>query len=127
MDIRGLVITNLTQMVTLMKEVYHAVVLNSLMLLKIIGVCITNLVTLSVNSLKQRVLIAWNMKHYLVPQIIREDYKEVEIIFVNKRLGLLGRQLLTTVLLIPLAALKHLILGLYNVCKVLMVKLQNKG
>ena len=127
MDIRGFVTTNLTRMGTYLKGVLIAVVLKLQMLWKTIGACIINLATLSVNSLKQFVSIAWNTALKAVPSTIQEDFNKVDNLLAVRRLGLIGRHLLTTVLLIPLAVLKHLSLGCYNVIVDMKDKLLKRG
>lgn len=127
MDIRGFVITNLTRMVTSLKAVLIAVVSKMRMLWKTIGACIISLVTLSVNSLQRLVSIAWNTVLKAVPSTIQEDFNKVDNLLAVRRLGLIGRHLLTTVLLIPLAALKHLSLGLWNALVALKERLVSKG
>lgn len=75
-------------------------------------------------------LFAWivsNIKRYLVPQIIVEEYNKVEPMFANKQAGQIGRLLLITVPLTLLLVIVHLILGLYHVLKDLMVKLLKRG
>lgn len=87
-----------------------------------------DLMILFARSIKK--LFAWmlsNIKQKLVPQIIQEDFNTVDNFFVTKRLGLIGRSVLTTVLLIPLAALKHLCLGLWRVLVVMKDKLLKRG
>jgi hypothetical protein len=88
----------------------------------------TDLMTLSAQLLSN--LFAWivsNIKRYLVPQIIVEEYNKVEPLFANKQAGQIGRLLLITVPLTLLLVLLHLILGLYHVLKGLMVKLLKRG
>ena len=88
----------------------------------------TDLMTLSVRLLSN--LFAWivsNIKRYLVPQIIVEEYNKVEPMFANKQAGQIGRLLLITVPLTLLLVLLHLILGLYHVLKDLTVKLLKRG
>ena len=88
----------------------------------------TDLMTLSARLLSN--LFAWtvlNIKHYLVPQIIVEEYNKVEPLFANKQAGQIGRLLLITVPLTLLLVLLHLILGLYHVLKDLTVKLLKRG
>jgi len=58
-------------------------------------------------------LYAWtvsNIKHYLVPQIIVEEYNKVEPMFANRQAGQIGRLLLITVPLTLLLVLLHLLL-----------------
>ena len=88
----------------------------------------TDLMTLSARLLSN--LFAWivsNIKRYLVPQIIVEEYNKVEPMFANKQAGQIGRLLLITVPLTLLLVLVHLSLGLYHVLKGLMVKLLKRG
>jgi hypothetical protein len=112
----------------ILKAVWYALISKLAWLSRTITVNGIALMTLIVTNTK--FLLAWtvsSIKHYLVPQIIVEDYSKVELMFVNKRLGLIGRQLLTTALLIPLAALKHLCLGLWRVLVVMKDKLLKRG
>ena len=88
----------------------------------------SDLMTLCVQHLSN--LYAWtvsNIKRYLVPQIIVEEYNKVEPLFANKQAGQIGRLLLITVPLTLLLVLLHLILGLYHVLKDLTVKLLKRG
>ena len=68
-----------------------------------------------------------NIKHYLVPSIIVEEYNKVEPMFANKQAGQIGRLLLITVPLTLLLVIVHLSLGLYHVLKAMMVKLLKRG
>jgi hypothetical protein len=112
----------------ILKTAWYAMVSKSAWLLRTIIVNGTDLMTLTAHSIKS--LYAWivlNIKHYLVPQIIVEEYNKVEPMFVNKQAGQIGRLLLITVPLTLLLVLLHLILGLYRVLKDLMVKLLKRG
>jgi hypothetical protein len=87
-----------------------------------------DLMTLFAHSIKK--LYAWtvlNIKRYLVPQIIVEEYNKVEPMFANKQAGQIGRLLLITVPLTLLLVLLHLILGFWNVLVAMMVKLLKRG
>ena len=75
-------------------------------------------------------LYAWtvsNIKRYLVPSIIVEEYNKVEPMFANKQVGQIGRLLLITVPLTLTLAIVHLILGCYNVLVAMMAKLLKRG
>jgi len=88
----------------------------------------TDLMTLSARLLSN--LFAWivsNIKRYLVPQIIVEEYNKVEPLFANKQAGQIGRLLLITVPLTLLLVLLHLILGLWHVLVAMKVKLLKRG
>jgi hypothetical protein len=75
-------------------------------------------------------LFAWivsNIKRYLVPQIIVEEYNKVEPMFANKQAGQIGRLLLITVPLTLLLVLLHLILGLWHALVAMKDKLLKRG
>jgi len=88
----------------------------------------SDLMTLSARLLSN--LFAWivsNIKRYLVPQIIVEEYNKVEPLFANKQAGQIGRLLLITVPLTLLLVLLHLILGLWRVLVAMKDKLLKRG
>ena len=125
---RGVVTLIKQKMVGMLKTVWYAMVSKLAWLLRTIIVNGTDLMTLTAHNIKS--LYAWivlNIKHYLVPQIIVEEYNKVEPMFVNKQAGQIGRLLLITVPLTLLLVLLHLILGLYRVLKDLTVKLLKRG
>jgi hypothetical protein len=125
---RGIVGMIMEQMVGMWKVACNVMVSTLKSLLRTIIVNGTDLMTLIVTSTK--FLLAWivsNIKRYLVPQIIVEEYNKVEPLFANKQAGQIGRLLLITVPLTLLLVLLHLILGLYNVLVDLMVKLMKRG
>jgi hypothetical protein len=125
---RGVVTTIKQKMAGILKTVWYALVSRLAWLLRTIIVNGTDLMTLIVRSSKN--LYAWtvlNIKHYLVPQIIVEEYSKVEPMFANRQAGQIGRLLLITVPLTLLLVLLHLILGCYNVLVAMMVKLLKRG
>jgi len=125
---RGVVTLIKQKMVGMLKTVWYAMVSKLAWLLRAITVNGIALMTLIVRSSKN--LYAWivsNIKRYLVPQIIVEEYNKVEPMFANKQAGQIGRLLLITVPLTLLLVLLHLILGLYHVLKDLTVKLLKRG
>jgi hypothetical protein len=128
MYMRGIVTTAMVKMGGILKGLWSAMVSMSKRLLSFIIVNGTDLMIRIVISIKQ--LLVWilsNIKQKLVPQIIVADFNTVDRSFANKRLGLIGRSVLTTALLIPLAALKHLSLGLWRVLVVMKDKLLKRG
>ena len=121
----GVVRSLMVQMVGICKTVWSAMVSTLKWLWKNIIAHGTDLMTLCVKHLSNLfALILLNIKQKVVPSIIVEDYNTVETMFANHRLGLIGRSLLTTVVLIPLVALKHLIAALWRVLVAMKVKLQ---
>ena len=125
---RGIVTTVMAKMVGMKKALWSAMVSMCKQLLSFIIVNGTDLMTRIVMRLNN--LYVWtvsNIKHYLVPKIIVEEYNKVEPMFANKQAGQIGRLLLITVPLTLLLVLLHLILGLYNVLKAMMVKLLKRG
>jgi hypothetical protein len=113
---RGIVTTAMAKMVGMKKALWSAMVSMCKRLLNFITVNGIDLMIRIVTNIKP--LLVWillNTKQKLVHPIIVEDFNTVDRMFVNKRLGLIGRSLATTALWIPLAALKHLSLGLWHV------------
>ena len=83
---RGVVTLIKQKMVGMLKTVWYAMVSKLAWLLRTIIVNGTDLMTLTAHSIKS--LYAWivlNIKHYLVPQIIVEEYNKVEPLFANKQ------------------------------------------
>jgi hypothetical protein len=125
---RGVVTLIKQKMVGMLKTVWYAMVSTTKWLWNKSIAVGSDLMTLCVQHLSN--LFAWivsNIKRYLVPQIIVEEYNKVEPLFANKQAGQIGRLLLITVPLTLLLVLLHLILGLYRVLKDLMVKLLKRG
>ena len=125
---RGVVTMIMAKMGGILKAVWYALVSKLAWLSRVIIVNGTDLMTHIVTSIKS--LLAWtvsSIKHYLVPQIIVEEYNKVEPMFANKQAGQIGRLLLITVPLTLLLVIVHLSLGLYNVLKAMMVKLLKRG
>ena len=111
---RGVVTLIKQKMVGMLKTVWYAMVSRLAWLLRTIIVNGTDLMTLTAHSIKN--LFAWtvlNIKRYLVPQIIKEEFSKVEVLFANKQAGQIRRLLLITVPLTLLLVLLHLILGLW--------------
>ena len=125
---RGVVTIIMAKMGGMMERAWYAMVSRLAWLLRTITVNGIALMTLIVTNTKS--LLAWtvlNIKHYLVPQIIVEEYNKVEPMFANKQAGQIGRLLLITVPLTLLLVLLHLILGLWRVLVAMMVKLLKRG
>ena len=125
---RGLVALIKQKLAGTWKKVCGVTVSTLKWLLKTIIVLGSDLMTQFVRLLSN--LYAWtvsNIKHYLVPQIIVEEYNKVEPMFANKQAGQIGRLLLITAPLTLLLVLLHLIVGCYNVLKAMMVKLLKRG
>jgi hypothetical protein len=128
MYMRGAVTFLKQAMVGIWKAVWSAMVSSLKWLWKTIIALGIDLKTQCVHHLSN--LFAWivlNIKHYLVPQIIVEEYSKVEPMFANRQAGQIGRLLLITVPLTLLLVLVHLSLGLYHVLKAMMVKLLKRG
>ena len=125
---RGIVTFLKQAMVGIWKVVCNALVSTTKLLWNKSIAVGSDLKTLCVRLLSN--LFVWtvsNIKRYLVPQIIVEEYNKVEPLFANKQAGQIGRLLLITVPLTLLLVLLHLSLGLYHVLKDLMVKLLKRG
>jgi hypothetical protein len=125
---RGVVTLIKQKMVGMLKTVWYAMVSTAKWLWNKSIAVGSDLMTLTAHSIKS--LYAWivsNIKRYLVPQIIVEEFNKVEVLFANKQAGQIGRLLLITVPLTLLLVLIHLILGLYNVLVAMMVKLLKRG
>ena len=125
---RGVVTMIMAKMGGILKAVWYALVSKLAWLSRTIIVNGIALMTLIATNTKS--LLAWtvsNIKRYLVPSIIVEEYNKVEPMFANKHLGQIGRLLLITVPLTLLLVIVHLSLGLYNVLKAMMVKLLKRG
>ncbi len=125
---RGVVTMIMAKMGGILKALWYAMASKLAWLSRTIIVNGIALTTLIVNNLMR--LLAWilsNIKQKLVPQIIVADFNTVDRSFANKRLGLIGRSVLTTALLIPLAALKHLSLALWRVLVAMKDRLVSKG
>lgn len=128
MDIRGVVISTKHRMVGILKTAWSAMVSLWMMLLKIIIVNGSDLMTHIAQSIKN--LFVWilqKLEQLPVMLIIVEEYKKADSILAVRRAGLLGKLFLATVPLTILAVLVHLIVGLYNVLKVILVKLLKRG
>jgi hypothetical protein len=128
MYMRGVVTMIMEKMGGILKAVWYALISKLAWLSRTITVNGIALMTLIVTNTK--FLLAWivsNIKRYLVPQIIVEEYNKVEPMFANKQAGQIGRLLLITVPLTLLLVLLHLILGLWRVLKATMVKLLKRG
>jgi hypothetical protein len=128
MYMRGVVTMIMMKMVGILKTAWYAMVSKSAWLLRTIIVNGTDLMTLIANNLQ--LLLAWtvsNIKHYLVPSIIVEEYNKVEPMFANRQAGQIGRLLLITVPLTLLLVLLHLILGLWNALVAMKDKLLKRG
>ena len=125
---RGIVTTVMAKMVGMKKALWFAMVSRLALLSRTIIVNGTDLMTRIANSLNN--LYVWtvsNIKRYLVPQIIVEEYNKVEPMFANRQAGQIGRLLLITVPLTLLLVLVHLILGLWNALVVMKDKLLKRG
>ena len=125
---RGIVTTVMAKMVGMKKALWFAMVSRLALLSRTIIVNGTDLMTRIANSLNN--LFVWtvsNIKRYLVPQIIVEEYNKVEPMFANRQAGQIGRLLLITVPLTLLLVLVHLILGLWNALVVMKDKLLKRG
>ena len=110
---RGIVVMTMAKMGGILKAVWSALASAWKKLLSFIIVNGIVLMTRIAHSFKS--LYAWtllNIKQKLVPQIIQEEYKRVELMFVNKQLGQIGKLLLITVPLTLTLASVHLQLGL---------------
>ena len=116
------------QMAGILKTAWYAMVSKLAWLLRTIIVNGLDLMTLIAHSFKK--LYAWivsNIKHYLVPQIIVEEYNKVEPMFANRQAGQIGRLLLITVPLTLLLVIVHLSLGLWHALVALKDRLVSKG
>ena len=125
---RGVVTMIMAKMGGILKVLWYALVSKLAWLLRTIIVNGTDLMTLIATNTKS--LLAWtvsSIKHYLVPQIIVEEYNKVEPMFANKQAGQIGRLLLITVPLTLLLVLLHLILGLWRVLVAMKDKLLKRG
>ena len=125
---RGVVTMIMAKMVGILKAVWYALVSKLAWLLRVIIVNGTDLMTHIAMRLNN--LYVWtvsNIKHYLVPQIIVEEYNKVEPMFANRQAGQIGRLLLITVPLTLLLVLLHLILGLWRVLVAMKDKLLKRG
>ena len=125
---RGVVTMIMAKMGGILKAVWYAMVSRLAWLSRTIIVNGTDLMTHIAMRLNN--LYVWtvsNIKHYLVPQIIVEEYNKVEPMFANKQAGQIGRLLLITVPLTLLLVIVHLSLGLYNALVAMMVKLLKRG
>ena len=125
---RGIVTTVMAKMGGILKELWYAMASKLAWLLRIIIVNGTDLMTHIAMRLNN--LYVWtvsSIKHYLVPQIIQEEYNKVEPMFANRQAGQIGRLLLITVPLTLLLVLVHLILGLWRVLVVMKDKLLKRG
>ena len=125
---RGIVTTVMAKMVGMKKALWFAMVSRLALLSRTIIVNGTDLMTRIANSLNN--LYVWtvsNIKRYLVPQIIVEEYNKVEPMFANRQAGQIGRLLLITVPLTLLLVLVHLILGLWNALVAMRDKLLKRG
>lgn len=128
MDIRGVVTLTKHRMVGILKTAWSAMVSLWMMLWKIIIANGLDLMTHIVQFIKN--LLVWILqKLELLPvtSIIVEEYKKADSILAVRRIGLLGKLFLATVPLTLLAVLVHLIVGLYNVLKGILVKLLKRG
>jgi hypothetical protein len=128
MYMRGVVTMIMAKMGGILKAVWYALVSKLAWLSRTIIVNGIALMTLIVTNTK--FLLAWtvsSIKHYLVPQIIVEEYNKVEPMFANKQAGQIGRLLLITVPLTLLLVLLHLILGLWRVLVAMKDKLLKRG
>src|SRR6056300_513084 len=125
---RGVVGLIMGKMVGMMARVWSVKVSLLKKVLKIIIAFGIDLMTHIAHSIKK--LYVWtvsNIKHYLVPSIIVEEYNKVEPMFANRQAGQIGRLLLITVPLTLLLVLLHLILGLWHVLVVMKDKLLKRG
>ena len=125
---RGVVTMIMEKMVGILKAAWYALVSKLAWLSRTIIVNGTDLMTHIAMRLNN--LYVWtvsNIKHYLVPQIIVEEYNKVEPMFANKQAGQIGRLLLITVPLTLLLVLLHLILGLWRVLVAMKDKLLKRG
>lgn len=128
MDIRGIVAMIITKMDGILKTVWSAMASLLKKLLSFIIVSGTDLMTHIAQSIKN--LLVWilqKLEQLPVMSIIVEEYKKADSILAVRRVGLLGKLFLATVPLTLLAVLVHLIVGLYNVMKVILVKLLKRG
>ena len=125
---RGVVTMIMAKMGGILKAVWYALVSKLAWLSRTITVNGIALMTHIVTSTKS--LLAWtvsSIKHYLVPQIIVEEYNKVEPMFANRQAGQIGRLLLITVPLTLLLVLVHLSLGLWRALVALKDRLVSKG
>ena len=125
---RGVVTMIMAKMGGILKAVWYALVSKLAWLSRIItvnGIALMTLIAMRLNNLY--VWTVSNIKHYLVPQIIVEEYNKVEPMFANKQAGQIGRLLLITVPLTLLLVLLHLILGLWRVLVAMKDKLLKRG
>ena len=125
---RGVVALIKQKMVGILKTAWYAMVSKLAWLLRVIIVNGLDLMTLIVRNFKN--LYAWtvlNIKRYLVPQIIVEEYSKVELMFANKQAGQIGRLLAITVPITLTLAIVHLILGLWRVLVAMKDKLLKRG
>lgn len=128
MDIRGIVAMIITKMDGIWKTVWSAMTYLLKKLLSFIIVNGIDLMTHIAQSIKN--LFVWilqKLEQLPVMSIIVEEYKKADSILAVRRVGLLGKLFLATVPLTLLAVLVHLIVGLYNVLKVILVKLLKRG
>lgn len=128
MDIRGIVAMIITKMDGIWKTVWSAMTYLLKKLLSFIIVNGIDLMTHIAQSIKN--LLVWilqKLEQLPVMSIIVEEYKKADSILAVRRVGLLGKLFLATVPLTLLAVLVHLIVGLYNVLKVILVKLLKRG
>jgi len=102
----GIVRTHLMKMVTWLKNRLLALILTLKSPLEIFGAyLIGRMIQCAINIKLTFVLILLNTKQKLASLTIAEDVILVERMFVNRRLGLIGRYLLISALWIPLLAL----------------------
>jgi hypothetical protein len=125
---RGVVTMIMEKMGGILKAVWYALISKLAWLSRTITVNGIALMTLIVTNTK--FMLAWivsNILLKLVPQIIQVEYKRLELLFVNKQAGQIGKLLLITVPLTLLLVLVHLILGIWRVLVAMMVKLLKRG
>ena len=125
---RGVVTIIMAKMGGMMERAWYAMVSKLAWLLRTITV--NGIVLMTHIAMRLNNLYAWtvsSIKHYLVPQIIQEEYNKVEPMFANRQAGQIGRLLLITVPLTLLLVLLHLILGLWRVLVAMKDKLLKRG